>query len=84
MLKQNYPNPFNPVTNIEFSVSKSTFVKLAVFDVTGRELETLVSQNMSPGTYKADWDASKYSSGVYFYTITSGSYHHTKKMILIK
>lgn len=83
-LSQNYPNPFNPVTSFEFSVPRSAFVKLAVFDVTGRELETLLSQNMMPGTYKADWDASKYSSGVYFYTITSESYHHTRKMILIK
>lgn len=83
-LSQNYPNPFNPVTNIEFSVPKSAFIKLTVYDISGREVETLVSQNMIAGTYKADWDASKYSSGVYFYTITSGSYHHTKKMILIK
>jgi len=83
-LKQNYPNPFNPVTNIEFSIPKSSFVKLAVFDITGRELETLVSQNMTPGTYKADWDASKYSSGIYFYTITTGGFTQTKKMILTK
>ena len=83
-ISQNYPNPFNPATNIEFSIPKASFVKLTVYDVSGRELETLVSQNMTAGTYKADWDASKYSSGVYFYTITSGSYHHTKKMILIK
>lgn len=83
-LSQNYPNPFNPVTNIEFSVPKSAFVKLTVFDISGREIETLVSQNMNSGTFKADWDASKYSSGVYFYTITSGSYRETKKMNLIK
>jgi len=83
-LSQNYPNPFNPVTNIEFSVPKSSFVKLTVFDVTGRELETLVSQTMSPGTYKADWDASKYSSGVFFYTLTTDGFTQTKKMMLIK
>jgi photosystem II stability/assembly factor-like uncharacterized protein len=83
-LSQNYPNPFNPVTNIEFSVPKSSFVKLAVYDITGRELETLVSDNLTPGMYKADWDASKYSSGAYFYSITSENYHETRKMILIK
>jgi len=83
-ISQNYPNPFNPVTNIEFAIPKSSFVKLAVFDITGRELETLVSQNMKPGTYKADWDASKYSSGIYFYTITTGGFTQTKKMILTK
>jgi len=83
-LSQNYPNPFNPVTIIEFSLPKSAFVKLVVYDISGRELETLASQNMTAGTYKADWDASRYSSGVYFYTIASGSYHQTKKMIVIK
>ncbi|MBE2216715.1 MAG: SBBP repeat-containing protein [Ignavibacteria bacterium] len=83
-LSQNYPNPFNPVTNIEFSVPKSTFVKLAVFDVSGRELETLVSQNMTAGTYKADWDASKYSSGVYFYRLETEGFSKTSKMILVK
>jgi len=83
-LSQNYPNPFNPVTNIEFAVLKSTFVKLAVFDITGRELETLVNQNLTAGTYKADWDASKYSSGIYFYTIETESFRETKKMMLVK
>ncbi|NOS85979.1 MAG: T9SS type A sorting domain-containing protein [Ignavibacteria bacterium] len=83
-LEQNYPNPFNPVTNIEFSVPKSAFVRLAVFDVSGREIEILVSDKLSPGTYNADWDASKYSSGIYFYTITSKSFSETKRMILIK
>jgi len=83
-IKQNYPNPFNPVTNIEFSVPKHSPVRLVVFDISGREIETLVSQNMSAGTYKADWDASKYSSGVYFYTIETEGFRETNKMILLK
>jgi uncharacterized delta-60 repeat protein len=83
-LSQNYPNPFNPVTNIEFSVPKSAFVNLIVYDISGREVETLVNQNMSAGIYKADWDASKYSSGMYLYTITAGNFRETKKMLLIK
>ena len=83
-LSQNYPNPFNPATNIEFSIPQASFVKLAVYDVSGRELETLVSQNMTAGTYKADWDASKYSSGVYFYRIDAGEYKSVRKMMLIK
>ena len=83
-LMQNYPNPFNPTTIIEFSVPKSAFVKLTVFDVSGRELETLVSQNMTAGTYKADWDASKYSSGVYFYRLETEGFSKTSKMILVK
>jgi hypothetical protein len=83
-LSQNYPNPFNPATRIEFSVPKASFVKLAVYDVTGRQVETLVSQNISAGTYKADWDASKYSSGVYFYSLTANGYTQTRRMLLIK
>lgn len=84
LLSQNYPNPFNPVTNIEFSVPKSSNVKLAVYDMTGRELEVLVNQNLSVGTYKADWDASKYSSGIYFYTISAENFYETKRMVLVK
>ena len=83
-LSQNYPNPFNPATNIEFAVPKSTFVKLVVFDVSGRELETLVSQNMTAGIYKAEWDASKYSSGIYFYRLEAEGFLKTSKMMLLK
>lgn len=83
-LSQNYPNPFNPVTNIEFSIPKSSFIKLTIYDISGRELDVLVNQNMNAGKYKADWDASKYSSGVYFYRITAGNYTEVKKMMLVK
>ncbi len=83
-LSQNYPNPFNPTTNIEFSIPKSSFVKLVVYDMLGREVETLVSKDLKAGTYKADWNASGYTSGVYFYKIISGDYSETKKMILVK
>ncbi len=83
-LKQNYPNPFNPATIIEFSVPKSSYVKLAVYDMTGKEVDVLVSQNLNAGIFKTNWDASKYSSGVYFYTIRADDYHDSKKMILIK
>ncbi len=83
-LSQNYPNPFNPATNIEFSVSKSSFVKLVVYDLLGRVLESLVNRQMGQGVYQVDWNASKYPSGVYFYRITAGNFTDTKKMILIK
>jgi hypothetical protein len=83
-LSQNYPNPFNPTTNIEFALLKSSFVKLVVFDMLGREVETLVSEELKAGAYKADWNASKYTSGVYFYKIIAGDYTETKKMILTK
>jgi len=83
-LQQNYPNPFNPVTNIKFSIPVTGFVKLVIFDVTGREVKTLVSQNMQAGNYIADLDASSLTSGVYFYRIEAGEYMQTKKMVLIK
>ena len=83
-LSQNYPNPFNPVTNIEFSVPHSGLVNITVYDALGREIETLVSDELNPGTYNAAWDASGYNSGVYFYRFTSGSFTETKKMILVK
>jgi hypothetical protein len=83
-LLQNYPNPFNPSTTIRFDISKSSFVTISVFDVTGRELEVLASENVRAGEYRVVWDASKYSSGIYFYTLTAGDFRQTKKMMLIK
>ena len=83
-LSQNYPNPFNPVTNIEFEISQTSDVNLTIYDVNGKELEVLVSSKLNAGTYKAAWDASKYSSGIYLYTIKSENFLETKKMILIK
>lgn len=83
-LSQNYPNPFNPATNIEFSVPHSSFVRLTVYDMLGRAVETLVDKEMKPGVYRADWDASAYSSGVYFYRLESEGFTETKKMMLIK
>lgn len=83
-LKQNYPNPFNPVTTIRFDISRSSFVTVSVFDITGRELEVLASENVKAGEYQVVWDASGYSSGIYFYTLTAGDFRQTKKMMLIK
>lgn len=83
-LFQNYPNPFNPVTNIVFSIPNAGFTKLVIYDALGREIESLVNSDLNPGTYKAQWDASKINSGVYFYRLYSGSYSETKKMMLIK
>jgi hypothetical protein len=84
LLSQNYPNPFNPTTNIKFATPKSGFVKLTIFDMLGREVETLVNENLNAGTYKADWNAASYSSGVYFYKIQTGEFSEIKKMILVK
>ncbi len=83
-LFQNYPNPFNPITNIKFDVSKSSNVILKIFDVTGREISTLINEKLNPGTYETQWNAIEYSSGIYFYRIEAGDYRETKKMILIK
>jgi hypothetical protein len=83
-LSQNYPNPFNPATNISFAVPVSGLVKLVVYDVTGREAEILLSEEMNAGTYNVNFDASRLSSGIYFYTLTAGEFTRTKKMMLIK
>ncbi len=83
-LSQNYPNPFNPQTKIKFDVPKASFTKLVVYDLLGREVTTLVNEELKPGTYEADWDATNFSSGVYFYKIVSGDYVETKKMVLMK
>lgn len=83
-LFQNYPNPFNPKTNINFQISKFSEVNLTVFDIRGREIETLVNTRLVPGTYGVEWDGSNYSSGVYFYKLTAVEFTATKKMVLIK
>ncbi|RPI17504.1 MAG: T9SS C-terminal target domain-containing protein [Ignavibacteriae bacterium] len=83
-LEQNYPNPFNPVTNIRFDVSKASFVRVVVFDILGSEVAVLVDENLKPGKYEANWNASGISSGVYFYKIIADNYSATKKMILNK
>lgn len=83
-LNQNYPNPFNPSTKIRFDIPKSGNVNITVYDMLGREVTTLVNQQLSPGTYETDWDASGYSSGIYYYKIQSDDFVDTKKMVLIK
>jgi hypothetical protein len=89
-LYQNYPNPFNPVTNIKFEIPLSPFeggkgdVKLVIFNIQGKEITTLVNQQLSPGTYEVEWNASSFPSGVYFYKLESSNFSETKKMVLIK
>ncbi len=83
-LSQNYPNPFNPSTTINYEIPKSSLVILKVYDVLGREVATLVNEEKPAGRYSIAFDASKYSSGVYFYRITSGEYTNVKKMLLLK
>lgn len=83
-LSQNYPNPFNPVTNLEFGIHDFGFVSLKIYDVNGREVSTLVNEQLYPGIYKVDFNGSNYTSGVYFYKLITGKFIETKKMILAK
>ncbi|MBC8044160.1 MAG: T9SS type A sorting domain-containing protein [Rhizobacter sp.] len=83
-LQQNYPNPFNPSTTIAYAVAKGGDVSLKVYDVLGREVMTLVSGRREAGRYAARFDASRFSSGVYFYKFTSAAFTETKKMMLVK
>lgn len=83
-LEQNYPNPFNPTTNIRFSVEATKEVTLKVIDVLGREVAALVNQTLTPGTYTVKWNAGSLPSGVYFYTVRTGSSQESRRMILTK
>lgn len=83
-LFQNYPNPFNPVTQIDFSLPKLTFVNLTIYDVLGKKITTLINQNLKEGNHSLSFDATNYPSGVYFYTLQAESYKETKRMVLLK
>ena len=83
-LKQNYPNPFNPVTNIQFEIPKQSLVKLAVYDLLGREVKSLVNQELKAGNYNVNLSGSDLTSGIYFYTLNAGDFSETKRMVLIK
>lgn len=84
VLNQNYPNPFNSTTIIRFSLPKSSTVKLAIYDVPGKEIAVLLNEYKSPGTYELTFDASGLSGGVYFYKLYAGSFSETKKMVYSK
>jgi len=88
-LSQNYPNPFNPVTNIRYQLTESGFVKVIVFDVTGRTVRALVNEERDAGFHTVQWDArnnagQKVASGVYYYRVIADEYRQTKSMFLVK
>ena len=83
-LAQNFPNPFNPSTTIKFSIPKSSFVTLKIYDISGREIQTLVNNNLPIGAYNFTFDATEISSGVYFYKIVAGNFIEIKRMALVK
>jgi hypothetical protein len=83
-VSQNYPNPFNPTTKIKFQIVEQGNVSLKVFDILGKEVATLVNEELSAGTYEATFDASGLTSGIYFYRLEAGSFVETRKMIYLK
>jgi hypothetical protein len=86
-LLQNYPNPFNPSTKIRFQIplrNGHDRSLLKIYDALGREIETLVNEELNPGAYEIEWNAANYPSGVYFYSLTAGTSTQTKKMVVIK
>jgi hypothetical protein len=83
-LEQNYPNPFNPSTEIRYSVAKTGFVQLKVFNTTGALISVLANSAHRPGSYSVVFNATELASGVYYYTLTDGGFTETKKMLLLK
>jgi hypothetical protein len=89
-LYQNYPNPFNPVTKINFEIPlvettrRVVLVKLSIYDILGREITTLVNEQLRPGTYSVEWNGTNYSTGIYFYKLQTQNYTESKKMVLVK
>ncbi|HJY64433.1 MAG TPA: T9SS type A sorting domain-containing protein [Ignavibacteria bacterium] len=98
-LSQNYPNPFNPTTKIRFALpalplrqaglppspqGEGLGVRVTIYDILGREIKTLVNEQLQPGTYEVDFDGTDYASGVYYYTLTAGNYIETRKMVLLR
>ncbi|MEB2354021.1 MAG: M1 family aminopeptidase [Ignavibacteriales bacterium] len=83
-LEQNYPNPFNPVTKIKFTLASNEYTTLKVYDIIGKEITTLVNNQMEKGHYEINFDASNLPSGVYLYTLNAGGYKETRKMILMR
>ncbi|RPI18494.1 MAG: T9SS C-terminal target domain-containing protein [Ignavibacteriae bacterium] len=84
LLSQNYPNPFNPSTTIEFDIPVAGYTKLTVYDLQGRESEILVSEELSAGSYRINFDGNNLSSGIYFYKLETKDFIQTKRMVLIK
>ncbi|MBK7106423.1 MAG: T9SS type A sorting domain-containing protein [Ignavibacteriae bacterium] len=83
-LSQNYPNPFNPTTTISYTIPEAGFTKLSIYNSLGEVVQSLVNENQSAGRYNVNFNANNLSSGLYFYTISSGNFAQTNKMILMK
>jgi hypothetical protein len=83
-LSQNYPNPFNPSTTIQFAIPEQSFVKLEIFNTLGEKVDILLSEELTVGTYKYNWNAFNLASGIYYYSLTANNFRQTKKLILLK
>ena len=83
-LMQNYPNPFNPITTIKYTVPKTSFVHLSIYDILGREVSVLVDEEKNPGYYEVKFEINNLASGIYYYKIRSGDFIQTRKMLLLK
>ncbi len=83
-LNQNYPNPFNPSTNIRFDIAKTGFANVTVYNSLGKEVARLVNENLTPGTYEVNWNATGVSSGIYYFMLETLEYTATRKMVLVK
>lgn len=83
-LLQNYPNPFNPKTDIIFDITKTSFTRLIVYDITGKEIKILVNESLRSGRYKVSMSSESLCSGIYFYKLEAGYFSETKKMVLVK
>jgi hypothetical protein len=82
--RENYPNPFNPTTKIKYGIPKYSYVTLKIYDLLGRELKAIVNEQLQPGEYQVDFDASDLPCETYFYKLQTNSFTETKKMLLIK
>jgi choice-of-anchor B domain-containing protein len=83
-LENNFPNPFNPSTNIKFQLPEKSFVRLTIYDMLGREVQTLLNEEVTPGFYNFTFNASELNSGIYFYKLETNKFSDTKRMVLIK
>ena len=84
LLEQNYPNPFNPTTKIKFGLPENAMTKLTIYDALGREVSILVNRELDAGYHEVNFDASNFTSGIYFYRLLAGDFYQTKKLILLK
>jgi len=81
---RNFPNPFNPTTRITYGLSENSDVQIIVYDISGKQIQSLLNDFQSPGYHSINWDAASYPSGMYFAEIKAGKYKHIKKLMLIK